>query len=320
MKFVERNVNDFKQKIKDIFNLITIEGKYKVIGSSGLKNVLYNSDYDLAENDEFKNIKNGQQYIKQKFKDIFDKADKNNNLFITDFKCGIDSNDEPLRWNTEDINNGYKILQNKKKKTFEEALLDKDNTIKIDIIALIDGMFNEFSENLYFKFGHGKEAITNYNPKDITKPKILESIKRDFFEKLEVNKPFKALKRKFAYYKLLDSEKYNELLSELTDYFNSEVGICAKAHADIETILLVMGKSHKVKINDIINNLQNIKQQLSYSPNLTSLSSMINKICLSKSKKAIENKLIKLSELIYKFINKETNKQYKLKHYSKKRI
>jgi hypothetical protein len=320
MKFIERNIDDFKNTIKNIFDLITIEGKYKVIGSSGLKNVLYNSDYDLAENDEFKNIQNGQQYVKKKFEDIFNKADKNKNLFITDFKCGIDSDGEPLRWTKDDIDNGYKTLQNKKKKTFEEALLDTDNTIKIDIIALIDGVFNEFSENLYFKFGLGKDAITNYNPKDITKPKILESIKRDFFEKLEVNKPFKALKRKFAYYKLLDSKKYNEMLSTLTNYFNSEVGICAKAHADIDTILLVMEKSDKVKINDVINNLQNIKQQLSYAPNLESLSETINKICSSKSKKAIENKLKKLNEKIYKFINKETNKFYKINHISKKRI
>jgi len=321
MKFVEKNIIDFKNSIKNIFDLITIEGHYKVIGSSALKKILYNSDYDLAENDNFKNLANGQEFLKKRFKDIFKEVSKDKNIFITDFKCGIDSDGEPLRWKKEDIDKGYKILQNGKEQTFERSLIDKDNTIKIDIISLIDGVFVDFSENLYFKFGKGNNAITNYNVSDLTKPKILASIKSDFFDKIKDGKYLKALKRKFAYYKLLDTDKYKPLLDELVDFFNSEVGIVGKSYADIETIVLILETNFKkVNINDVKNNLQNIKQNLSYCPNLEPVSVTINNICKSNNKKTIVNKLNRLNNKLFKFITKETLKQYKLKHYSKKKI
>lgn len=321
MKFVEKNIIDFKDSIKNIFDLMTIEGKYKVIGSSALKNILYNSDYDLSEADEFKTLENGQVFLKKRFKDIFDIIDKNKNIFITDFKCGVDSDGEPLRWKKEDIDKGYKILQNGKQQTFERSLIDKDNTIKIDVISLIDGVFVDFSENLYFKFGKGDNAITNYNINEITKPKILASIKSDYFDKIKDGKYLKALKRKFAYYKLLDAEKYNNLLSELVEFFNSDVGIVGKSHADLDTIILLLESNFKkVNIADIKNNLQNVKQNLSYCSNLKYVSENINNICKSNNKKTIINKLNRLNEKLFKFITKETLKQYKLKHYSKKRI
>jgi hypothetical protein len=320
MKFVERDINDFKNSIRNIFNLMTVEGKYRVIGSSNLKNILYNSDYDLEEQDDYKNVESGTEFLKWKFKDIFNKAEKDSNIFITDFKCGLDSNGEPLRWNKTDIDNGYKISQNGNKKTFEESLTDKDNTIKLDVIALIDGVFVEFSENMYFKFGHGKNAITNYNINDISKNKILQSLKEDYYEKIKEGKYLKALKRKFAYYIYLNDPKYNNVIDGLVNFFNSRVGIVGKSYSDIETLLLIMEKFKRVKMNDIINNLQNIKQNLSYVPELQSMSDIIDKICNMKSKTAISNKLNKLNEKLFKFINKETLKEFKLKHYSKKRI
>lgn len=318
MKFVERNIEDFKKSITNIFDLMSIEGKYKVIGSSNLKNILYNSDYDLAEEDEFKNVEEGTKYLKQKYKQIFNDVDNNDNIFITDFKCGVDSNGEPLRWTKKDIDNGFKILDNGDKKTFEECLIDKDNTIKIDIVSLIDGVFVEFSENMYFKFGHGKNAITNYNINNINKNKILQSIKDDYFEKIKEGNYLKALKRKFAYYKLLNDPKYNSLLINLIDFFNSNIGILGKAYSDIETIKLLIETNKKVKIEDVKNNLQNIKQNLSYVPELESYSNTIDKICNLKSKTAISNKLNKLNDKLFKFINKETLKEYKLKTLFKK--
>jgi len=319
MEFINRNINDFKKSIKKIFDLITIEGKYKVIGSSNLKNVLYNSDYDLAELDEFKNVKEGQEFIYKRFKNIFKNANEKDNIFITDFKCGVDDN-EPIRWKKKDIEKGFKVLKNGKKRTFQECLINQNNTIKIDVVSLIDGVFVEFSENLYFKFGHGKNAITNYIASDITKPKILASIKSDFFEKLKDGKYFKALKRKFAYYKLLDTDKYKPLLENLINYFNSTVGIVAKANADIDTIILVMDSFDKVKIEDVKNNLQNIKQNLSYTPELESVSAWIDKICSFDNKKSIQTELNKLNIKLYEFITKETLKEFKQKKYSVKKI
>ena len=321
MKFENRDLNEFKQKIKDVFNLLTIEGKYKVIGSSALKNILYNSDYDLAEMNDFKNVSSGINKIIQRFKDIFKKVSQDKNLFITDFKCGIDSDDEPLRWNHADMNKGYKFLKDGHKQPFENALMDKDNTIKIDMVSLIDGSFIDFSENLYFKFGKGKDAVSNYNVEDITKEKVLQSISDDYYEKIKEGKALKALKRKFAYYKLLGNEKDKDLLELLINYFNSDIGIINKAHADIDTLILLIDTNlFKVKLEDIKNNLQNIKQNLSYNLIYESHSKEIDKICKLKNKQSIKQKIELLNNKLIKFINKDALKFMKDNKFKKNKI
>lgn len=321
MKFENRDLNEFKQKIQDVFNLLTIEGKYKVIGSSALKNILYNSDYDLAEMNDFKNVSSGINKIIQRFKDIFKKVSQDKNLFITDFKCGIDSDDEPLRWNYADMNKGYKFLKDGHKQPFENALMDKDNTIKIDMVSLIDGSFIDFSENLYFKFGKGKDAVSNYNVEDITKEKVLQSISDDYYEKLKEGKALKALKRKFAYYKLLGDNKYKDLLELLINYFNSDIGIINKAHADLDTLILLIDTNlFKVKLEDIKNNLQNIKQNLSYNLIYESHSKEIEKICKLKNKQSIKQKLELLNNKLIKFINKDALKFMKNNKFKKNKI
>lgn len=321
MKFENRDLNEFKQKIKDVFNLLTIEGKYKVIGSSALKNILYNSDYDLAEMNDFKNVSSGINKIIQRFKDIFKKVSQDKNLFITDFKCGIDSDDEPLRWNDADMRKGYKFLKDGHKLPFENALMDKDNTIKIDMVSLIDGSFVDFSENLYFKFGQGKDAVSNYNEEDITKEKVLQSITDDYYEKIKEGKALKALKRKFAYYKLLGNEKDKDLLELLINYFNSDIGIINKAHADLDTLILLIDTNlFKVKLEDIKNNLQNIKQNLSYNLIYESHSKEIDKICKLKNKQSIKQKLELLNNKLIKFINKDALKFMKDNKFKKNKI
>jgi len=321
MKFENRNLNEFKQKIKDVFNLLTIEGKYKIIGSSALKNILYNSDYDLSEMNDFKNVSSGINKIIQRFKDIFKKVSQDKNLFITDFKCGIDSNDEPLRWNEADIRKGYKFLKDGHEQPFENALMDKDNTIKIDIVALIDGSFIDFSENLYFKFGQGKDTVSNYNEEDITKEKVLQSIADDYYEQLKEGKALKALKRKFAYYKLLGNEKESLLLELLINYFNGDIGIINKAHADLDTLILLIDTNLlKVKIEDIKNNLQNIKQNLSYNLIYSSHAKEIDKICKLKNKQSIKQKLELLNNKLIKFINKESLKFMKDNKFKKNKL
>ena len=45
--FSERKIEDFNKNISKIFNLMSINGKYTVIGSSSLRKIKYNSDFDL---------------------------------------------------------------------------------------------------------------------------------------------------------------------------------------------------------------------------------------------------------------------------------
>ncbi len=320
MEFVERDLNDFKNSIRDVFNLLSINGKYSVIGSSSIKNILYNSDFDLMEFDDFKGHEKKQlKYIQKRFLKKFKEADEGGRDFITDFKCGNDSDGEPLRWAYEDMKNDYKIMANGQKKTFEEALTEK-STIKMDIISLIDGVLVEFSENFYFKFGKGKNALTNYKKEEVTEKNILESIKKDFVKKIKEKKLLKAIKRKFTYWKFKDIEGHQDMLLTLTDFLNSQVGRCAKFVSDVETILLLLEKYPNFNIDDVKNNLQNIKQGLSYAYSLESSSDFIDKICKCKTVPPMIKKMNLLINYLNKFIYLQSKNFFQSNKFSMKKI
>ena len=61
----------------------------------------------------------------------------------------------------------------------------------MDIIALINGVFTDFSENYYIKIG----KKTNYSEKKQTKTNTLNSIKSDVGIYFRAGDIFKSLKR-----------------------------------------------------------------------------------------------------------------------------
>ena len=89
--FQNRDISSNINKLKEVFNIISLTRKYKVIGSSNLKNIRYNSDYDLA--DFYDNKKPTLNKVVKYFQDIYKTFNKKNSYsFITDFKCGLNSN------------------------------------------------------------------------------------------------------------------------------------------------------------------------------------------------------------------------------------
>ena len=89
---------------------------------------------------------------------IYKKAEEDPNIFIIDFKCGeIDG--IPVRWNKETIKTGKHVVKGKSV-SFTDCVMMK-SVMKMDIIALINGFFTEFSENYYIKIGNQ----TNYSEK-----------------------------------------------------------------------------------------------------------------------------------------------------------
>ena len=300
----EKNIKDYNTKVKTIFNFLSIAGEYRVIGSASLKKIKYFSDYDLDE--LFEKVNSNDTIftkIYRSFKNKFIEAKKNPNIFITDFKCGLDSNLEPLRWDYNDMMKGYKIMENGEKITFEDCL-DIKTTIKLDVVALIDGVFTEFSENYYFKFGTDKG---NFFPHDIEKDHILNQLKHSYDEYMYVEKNYlKALKRIFAYKQLKNKKKYKSQLVKLTDYFNSSIGLLNKVRSELDIILVLIENNNKFrtpKTKDIIYNIEHIKNKLN-DANISLFDNELNKIINNESN--MKNNIEKLRDIIFKFVNKKT--------------
>ena len=284
----------YPQNITDVFDTLTINGEYQIIGSASLEKIKYNSDYDLQE---FIKDKSGDDIltkIYKHFKDKFKFCMKNKNYFIPDFKCGIGLDGEPLRWDykamMKGINNGI---------TFQQALLMK-STIKMDMIVLIDKIYTEFSENYYFKLGKD----SNYYKDETKNPKT--SIEKSLNEYLYTHNFWKALKRLFSIL-LLDKKKNKTKLIKLMDYFNSDIGLINKCKNELDILLIVLEqKFRKPNINDIKYNISIINEWgVNAGLNnsfFTKFLSLLNKKSLPSIQKSIEQ----IKDELFNIINKDS--------------
>lgn len=305
---IYQNINDFNNKLIKLINFISIEGKTTIIGSSILKPIRYNSDYDLST--DIKGEANLKNKIYLRFKKIFRLSKKDKNIFITDFKCGVDNNGDPLRWKYNDIMKGTQIVDGETY-IFEECLLMK-STIKLDIIYLINNKFNELSDNYYIKIGNK----TNFEP--ITKNSILKSLKEDYKDLVKEKKFYKALKREFSMITTKNmneptpTDTMNERQQELINYFNSDIGILNKGSSDLKLLLILLEEQtfRKPSLKNIRENLQIIKQNISYALELN-FSNKLNKATLSTTpKKTMINIIKSIIENIDKYINNDAKENF----------
>ena len=181
---LKKKTEDFNNNLLNVFNLMTISGNYNIVGSASLKKIYYNSDIDLNEVDDLKSYKK----VYEKFKEIFKVCKENNNFFITDFKCGIDEKNEPIRWTYKDIMNGY--INNK---SFEDCLKQK-SMIKLDIVYLLNGSFIEITEVYFLKIGNN----TNYNENELNSEEIKKNLQNELKNLINEKQYFKALNSYFV--------------------------------------------------------------------------------------------------------------------------
>lgn len=264
--FEKRSIKDFSDKIQKVIHLMTISRKVRIVGSASFKNLRYASDYDLQELYQ-RNFDTDEalDLIYQMFKDKFKRAESDPATFITDLKCGMDSNGEPLRWNKEEIKNNKKQMEDGRIIKFQDCILQK-TMFKLDVIKIIDGVFTEFSDNYYIKLGN--EA--NFFPHDVQQDHIANALKHSYDEYFYVFRNlFKGLKRAFSYYLLTGEGKYHEILKKLMEFFNTAVGKLYQLKGQIGTILLVIeNKSgfREPKTEDIKRNIKLILDALQFYP------------------------------------------------------
>lgn len=289
----ERKPDEFKQSIQHVFDLLAIRGKFNIIGSASNDEILYYSDFDLAT---FEKV--SLQSIKKIFQNKFKEAQKDPAIFITDFKCG-EVDGEPVRWNKKNIKTERQIV-NGKEITLDECLL-MPSTIKMDIIALIDGDFVEFSDNYYLSVN----GVKNYDDDEVSTNVLLKELEKSAKEYYDEPNYFKYLKRVFSI-KTIQGKSTKKLV----DFFNSQVGLLNKSKTDLETLILVFDNCcRKPKLEDICNNIQIIKQNISGVSEVEFKSTLykdLDKICSYKNQTSIIKNLKKVINYIQTKVNQTT--------------
>jgi len=291
-----QKISDYPEELQNYFHQMSISSEFEIIGSSHYKNFLYSNDYDLNEYYKAKDTPQVLNKLHNNFLEMFEEAQKNPNQYITDFKCGK-IGEEPIRWNYENLKNGYQKINNKKY-LFTECLL-MDSTIKLDEVVFINGLASEITNNYFLKIG------SKGNSKKNTKNEIIKMLKQNYEECIEEKKYFKALKRKFSIYQIKHPNKISKTLLSI---LNSNSGRLYKVVNDLKLIILLLElKSRKPTMNMIINNLQSIKY---YASKITKykldfLSNEIDKICEMKSEKNMIHQLEILADKLNNVLNSD---------------
>lgn len=218
------------------------------IGSAGDKRIKYAADVDL---EEIIILEKSYENILNIFKKKFKKAKKQDNIWITDFKCGIDQNNVPYRWDYDSIMKGYQTINQEKIYFIDQ--LNKHSIIKLDVVALINDRLTEFSNNYYFIIGDKTTQPEKFTP--VEKSLLLDAVKYQ-----QDNLYFKSLKRIFAFYKLIDNIPEQKKLITL---FNSDIGSIYQITNLLSTIQLVLNQKFKpIPKKIIIKNLNFAKKEL----------------------------------------------------------
>jgi hypothetical protein len=287
----EQNEKYIDSEISNVFHFLELKGSHNfLIGSANIRNILYANDYDLnavvnVPNDTISVLKR----VYQEFLHIFETAFRNPDYYILDFKCGIDSNGEPIRWSYKDLKKGHKDGY-----TFDECLIqdNEENVIKLDICYLYHGIFTDIN-CLYHLF------IVN-NKSELKKEKMkmqkqsVQGLKADIKELENNHEYMKALKRYFSL-SLIKGTMDKTIL----DTLNSDLGLFYKFIRFLKLVIEMIEQTFKpVDLKVIKQNLQYIKQVASHIVEIdieSHLNQLIKIIDLS-SKGKIVSSLEKLIE------------------------
>ena len=255
----------FTDAKKDIFELVSISDKYRIEGSSNINKLIYYGDIDLLDIAKSQTPKD----ILKHFIFVFKEVKKLEDVIITDFKCGK-KNGVALRWSINDLLKGHN-----KNVSFNEAL-HMESTIKLDVVANLDGRFLEITT--VYDFGN--------NYVEISDNEFINNLIADYKEQMRNKNYFKGLKRHFLITKI--KKEKQKLIKLFIEYFNQPVGLLYRLKSDLETTLLVI---NKFPIADVKNNLDYIKEQIS-SFDITNYLIDIQKRRKTEIKKIIDKQLI----------------------------
>jgi hypothetical protein len=131
--------------------------------------------------------------------------------------------------------------------------------IKMDVLAIIDNVLNEFSEVYFVSFGKNNNYFSELN----TKKELASGIYNDALGYKSKGKFYKSLKRLFAYLRL-DETANAKKIKKLLNWFNSPIGKLATLKGDLEELELLLTQKFRPVSDDVVKKqLEHIKSKVS---------------------------------------------------------
>lgn len=317
LKSIEEGVNELKKMIRNITD----------------KNNYYLGDIKIGEVNEWELIDEYleyEDYDVNKIQERLDKLKKEGILTTEEIaeaevklltnpteaqfeKIKKDLRFHILRWNANEIIQGYKTFRTKKI-TLEEAMKSR-GLFKLDcIVRLENGLFQEFSIIYDLRMSNMRIGL---KPMD-----TLKTLEKEIQLKKLNGEWFKVLKRLFSYwsyiykYKKDDKREAEKELKSLHKVLNSDLGILYQVKGDLDVLSFLIENNRFISIKKVKYEVDGFKERLanvyntnSYLKREPTLLSDINKILKLSSKEDINNKLEKIENTIQSLLNKETRKK-----------
>lgn len=225
-----RDPEDFPEELKFLLNIVTINEVPKVVGSYAYAEHKYPSDVDVFERVSVNLDKESSViFYADQFRNMYQKLIVIDKFYINDFKAGIYPNGEPIRWNIQEVLQGFSSGG----VSLREALSQKA-VVKLDIIAWISGKFQsvEVFYNLRFReSGVAKEYLEFYPLRDYVMS-LLEDIKM-YVSPSEYN-PLKVIKRLWSLSRIQNCQDLIEIIDPL---LSSDVAALNQLKSDIEILI-----------------------------------------------------------------------------------
>ena len=133
-----------------------------------------------------------------------------------------------IRWTPEEVLKGSKTLRDGRTYTLQEAFSSPTIT-KLDVIALVDRRYTEFS--IIYEFRNGSTVLNE----DVIDPE--KSLKESIKAYQEEGNQFKVIKRKFSLAKLKNNKS---ALKKFSSILNSETGKLYTLYSDVKTLADLM--------------------------------------------------------------------------------
>ena len=268
---------------------------------------LINFDYDITMKD-IKNI-NIDKQIKNELIKLCERIKNGSISNWIEFK-NIIKKQSAIRWTPKEINEGYKIINNR-----EIKFIDIINfyPVKIDAIFLYNGFYTEIS-NIILTYLSMKNKIDGM-PFEVNNNK--HGLTFDIFEFMNSNPPklLKALKRIFS---LANTYNNYHVINKIVPICKSDIMILSKCASIIDTLILMFDKLPNPPIKEIKTNVDNLKillsQIIEFNYNEKNIYMCIDAINKSNNKDFIINQLNELYNMMFKIINRETAIYIKKNH------
>ena len=243
-------MSSFNNSVLETFDIMRISRRQKLVGSASVIGNVVTNDYDLNEMFEEKRVNKMDSLTRLYFMFLwkFEKIYNSPTLWMVDFKCG-EYNNEPIRWNVEDLGKGHVIISGHRI-NFIDCLTQKDTKTKLDVVLLLNNRFIEISE-LYYICVNGK---SNFNKEDFTRGKIVNELRDDMDVLINEHNYFKSLKREFRILSILDKNPKRQ--NELQDLFNGIWGYLYYAISQLKTLILMKEQTFKNISSDIFLSVQ----------------------------------------------------------------